>query len=460
MNDIARRVWIVTFGALLTFVVYEVIKTVLFPHISIINSHIITVVVVAVITFFVSRYALDRYGRALAEVQRQTAITEETNRLLAGVLATMREAVVIVDSQMKIALYNEAASRIFKLPVAEAGKPGARRRLSPPTLGARDDLEAPGDISTRAFRLTDASRDPAINDAFRRALEDKASVELRVEMSGREPRSFQLNVAPLNPELAVGVFFDIDQLEKLERVRREFFANLSHELRTPLTAILAYSETLLTGAMDDPEHGTRFLDKLYKHATRMNELISNISDLSAIESGQIELALKPVNLRRTVADVVALLESRRIDSSVSITASIPTHLRAQADRTRLEQILYNLVDNAVKFNRQGGSVHINAEERGDHISIVIEDTGQGISASDLPRVFERLYRGDKSRSRKMEGSGLGLAIVKHLVQAHGGEVSAWSEVGRGSRFTFTLPVAARDEASDSITREVSSTVDA
>src|SRR5207302_10650802 len=128
MNDIARRVWIVTFGALLTFVIYEVIKTVLFPHISIINSHIITVVVVAVITFFVSRYALDRYGRALAEVQRQTAITEETNRLLAGVLATMREAVVIVDSQMKIALYNEAAARIFKLPGAEAGKRAARRR--------------------------------------------------------------------------------------------------------------------------------------------------------------------------------------------------------------------------------------------------------------------------------------------------------------------------------------------
>jgi two-component system phosphate regulon sensor histidine kinase PhoR len=461
MNDLARRVWIVTFGALLTFVVYEVIKTVLFPHISIINSHIITVVVVAVITFFVSRYALDRYGRALAEVQRQTTITEETNRLLAGVLATMREAVVIVDSQMRIALYNEAASRVFKLPAAGAGKPGARRPLSPPALDvAHADVEAAGDISTRAFRLTDATRDPAINDAFRRALEDKSSVELRVELLGREARSFQLNVAPLNPELAVGVFFDIYQLERLERVRREFFANLSHELRTPLTAILAYSETLLAGAKDDPEHRTRFLDKLYKHAARMNELISNISDLSAIESGQNELALKPVNLLRAVADVVALLESRGIDKSVSMTASIPTHLRARADRTRLEQILYNLVDNAVKFNRRDGSVHISAEEKGNHVLITVEDSGQGISASDLPRVFERLYRGDKSRSRKTEGSGLGLAIVKHLVQAHGGEVSVWSEVGRGSRFTFTLPVASEGTATtDSLTPEVS-TVDA
>src|SRR5204862_3011338 len=130
------------------------------------------------------------------------------------------------------------------------------------------------------------TRDPAINGAFSRVLEYRTPVELRIEMADREARSFQLHVAPLGNDLAVGVFFDITQLERLERVRREFFANLSHELRTPLTAMLAYSETLLTGAIDDPEHTARFLAKLYKHATRMNELISDISDLSAIESGQ------------------------------------------------------------------------------------------------------------------------------------------------------------------------------
>jgi len=454
MKDIERRVWIVTLAALLLFAIYETIKTVLFPSLSIVNSHIITVVVVVVMTFLVSRYALGRYSQALGEVQRQTAITEETNRLMTGVLATMREGVVIVNSQFGIALYNEAAARIFKLRETDIAKPATLRgqgSSQPAARGEAHELQehvtiqsqsVNGDShnSTRKYRLTDATRDPAINSAFRRALEEKIPIELRVDMADREHRSFQLNVAPLGGDLAVGVFFDITQLERLERVRREFFANLSHELRTPLTAILAYSETLLTGAMDDPEHNTRFLDTLYKHATRMNELISDISDLSAIESGQIELALKPVNLRRAVADVVMLLESRRADTKVSITASVPTHLRVQADRTRLEQILYNLVDNAVKFNRPEGSVHITAEEIDGRAVISVQDTGVGISALDLPRIFERLYRGDKSRSRKTEGSGLGLAIVKRVVDRHGARIALDSgSSGTGLRVAVQLP---------------------
>jgi two-component system phosphate regulon sensor histidine kinase PhoR len=449
MTDIARRVWLVTLAALLIFVIYEIIKTVLFPHISVISSHVITVIVVAVMTFFVSRYALARYSQALAETQRQTAITEETNRLLAGVLATMREAVVIVNSQMRVALYNDAAAPMFKLPATDAGRPQARTRTAidealgeeqPAGQPRRPSAEGSSGVgdSARAYRLTDVTRDPAINTAFRSVLEDRTPVELRVEMAGREHRSFQLNVAPLGSDLAVGVFFDITQLERLERIRREFFANLSHELRTPLTAMLACSETLMAGAINDPGNRSRFVETLHKHATRMSELISDISDLSAIESGQVELALKPVRLRRVVADVVALVESRQADPDVSFSTSIPDSILVQADRTRLEQILYNLIDNAVKFNRPGGSVTVSAEEADGRVAISIEDTGAGIAALDLPRVFERLYRGDKSRSRKTEGTGLGLAIVKHLVHAHGGALSVVSELGQGSRFTFTL----------------------
>jgi len=453
MKDLARRVWLVTFAALLIFVIYEIIKTVVFPHISVINSHVITVIVVAVMTFFVSRYALGRYGQALAEIQRQTSITEETNRLLAGVLATMREAVVIVDSQMRVALYNDAAAPIFKLPAADAGRPRARARTAIGEGLDHEDVGGPqrpsaaassgGADSTRAYRLTDVTRDPTINTAFRSVLRDRTPVELRVEMADREHRSFQLNVAPLGSDLAVGVFFDISQLERLERVRREFFANLSHELRTPLTVMLASSETLMAGAIEDPSKRTRFVETLHKHATRMSVLISDISDLSAIESGQVELSLKPVRLRRVVTDVVALAESRQADPDISFSISIPDSILVQADRTRLEQILYNLIDNAMKFNRPGGSVSVSAEETDGRVAISIEDTGAGIAALDLPRVFERLYRGDKSRSRKTEGTGLGLAIVKHLVHAHGGELSVVSELGQGSRFTFTLPVAAQ-----------------
>ena len=446
--------WLVTLATLLIFVIYEIIKTVLFPHISVINSHVITVIVVAVMTFFVSRYALGRYGQALAEIQRQTTITEDTNRLLAGVLATMREAVVIVDSQMRVALYNDAAAPMFKLPATDAGRPRARTRTAvdealeegeSAARARRSIADASGGAadSTRAYRLTDVTRDPAINTAFKRVLEVRTPVELRIDMADREHRSFQLNVAPLGSDLAVGVFFDITQLERLERVRREFFANLSHELRTPLTVMLACSETLMAGAIDDPGNRTRFLETLHKHATRMSELISDISDLSAIESGQIELTLKPVRLRRVVADVLALVKSRQADPDISFSTSIPDSILVQADRTRLEQILHNLIDNAVKFNQPDGSVTISAAEDDGWVTISIEDTGTGISASDLPRVFERLYRGDKSRSRKTEGTGLGLAIVKHLVHAHGGELSVVSELGHGSRFTFTVPAAAQ-----------------
>jgi two-component system, OmpR family, phosphate regulon sensor histidine kinase PhoR len=440
MKDLERRVWAVTLGALLIFVAYETIKTVLFPHISIVNSHVITVIVVAVMTFFVSRYALARYSQALAEIHRQTAITEETNRLLSGVLATMQEAVIIVDSKLRVALYNEAAARVFKLPGGDA-KPNARRAAAKTFRGKAENPGLSNIEPTHAYRLTDAARDPAINAAFKQTLEERTPVELRVEIAERERRSFQLNVSPLGNDLAVGVFFDITQLEKLERVRREFFANLSHELRTPLTAMLACSETLLAGAINDTKDRNRFLQALHKHAERMTELISDISDLSAIESGQVRLCLEPVRLCRLVSDVVTALESRRGDANVAFKTSIPDGLLVLADRTRLEQILYNLIDNAAKFNRPGGSVNVMAETEDGKVMISVEDTGAGISASDLPRVFERLYRGDKSRSSKTEGTGLGLAIVKHLVRAHGGEVSVISELGRGSRFTFTIPAA-------------------
>jgi two-component system phosphate regulon sensor histidine kinase PhoR len=248
-------------------------------------------------------------------------------------------------------------------------------------------------------------------------------------------------VIPISRDLAVGTFFDITELERLERMRREFFANLSHELRTPLAAIMAWAETLIQGGLDDAENRARFVEKLYKQAARMSRLIEDILDLSAIESGRVKLALEPVQLQEAAREALSPLWAKATERSLSVELSIPGELFVRADRTRLEQILRNLIDNAIKFNREGGSVIITAQQEDNSALVHIEDTGIGIDEQDLPRIFERLYRADRARHASIEGSGLGLAIVKHLVRAHGGQLSVTSRVGHGSRFSFTLPLA-------------------
>jgi two-component system phosphate regulon sensor histidine kinase PhoR len=439
MKDIARRVWIATAASVVIFAVYESIKTVIYPDMSVITSHVITVIVAGVLTFFVSRYALARYGAAISEIERQTEMTQEMNDLLSGVLETMQEGVLIVDSAMNILLYNTAATRIVKLARKENGEKASDN--SPLHLFTSSPLHLFASAPINKNRLVDATRDPVINGAFRRAIEERRGVEERVEMAGRQLRSFQLNVSPLDEDLAVGIFFDITRMERLERIRREFFANLSHELRTPITAILACSETLMAGAMDDRENSGRFIERLHKHAARMSDLIADISDLSAIESGDVKLAPAPVKVASAVTEAIALAESKTAERRVKFQVSVAEDLCVMADPVRLEQILSNLIDNAIKFNKPDGTVTVSAERRGAEAVISVEDTGAGISSQDLPRIFERLYRADKSRSRRVEGTGLGLAIVKHLVQAQGGEVFAASELGQGSRMTFTLPLA-------------------
>jgi two-component system phosphate regulon sensor histidine kinase PhoR len=237
------------------------------------------------------------------------------------------------------------------------------------------------------------------------------------------------------------VLHDVTALRRLEQVRTEFVANVSHELRTPLTAIQGYLETLLTGALDEPEHARRFLEIVFRHTERLGRLLNDLTDLSNIELGKVRLRLAPVALGEVVESVLAIMASRAEGGQVALRAAVePADERVVADHDRLAQILINLVDNAVKYTPAGGQVRVRARRAGDGmIEVAVEDTGIGIPPADLPRITERFYRVDKARSRELGGTGLGLAIVKHLVLAHGGQLHIASEPGRGTTVSFTLP---------------------
>ncbi|HZG51964.1 MAG TPA: ATP-binding protein, partial [Pyrinomonadaceae bacterium] len=237
----------------------------------------------------------------------------------------------------------------------------------------------------------------------------------------------------------VGVFFDITRLERLERVRQEFLSNVSHELRTPLTAIRTFVETLEGGALDDADNNRRFLSIIDRNAARMHSLIDDILELSAIEAGTVAVEARPVRLCALIGEVQTALASRAAERGVSLRNEVAADVFVHADARRLEQMLTNLCDNAVKFSAEGGAVTVAHERATERDRITVSDTGEGIAPEHIHRIFERFYRVDRARSRSLGGTGLGLAIVKHLARAHGGEATVRSTPGEGSTFTIELP---------------------
>lgn len=234
----------------------------------------------------------------------------------------------------------------------------------------------------------------------------------------------------------------ISELRLLEKVRQDFVANVSHELRTPLANIKGYAETLLSGALDDRENAKDFLHIIYKESDRLSKLIDDLLDLSKIESGKMKMEFKPVELKPIVLRVTDILKKFALDKSTRIEIDIPDGLpKLLGDENRVTQALINLVDNAIKYTPENGSVKISGSTQDGFVKIDIEDTGIGIPKKDLPRIFERFYRVDKARSRELGGTGLGLSIVKHIAQAHGGDVHVASTPGKGSIFSFVIPAA-------------------
>jgi len=336
-------------------------------------------------------------------------------KLFAATLGGMREGLLVVDSDTRVVASNPAAYQLFT--------------RSAETLQSR--------------RLTELTRNPSIYGAFLGALKGEERSGVKVETHGPERRIFDLRVMPLLAndgeavQGAIGVFFDVTKLERLEHVRQEFLSNVSHELRTPLTAILAFIETL-EGADVSEADSQRFLAIIRRNATRMHGLIDDILELSAIEAGNIEVSREEISLQHIVNDVITSLSSSALIREVVLENKVGDDVTVFADPRRLEQMLTNLIDNGIKFNRAGGRVTVR-HENGTCDRIFVDDSGEGIPAQHLQRLFERFYRVDRARSRELGGTGLGLAIVKHLARAHGGDVAVVSRLGEGSSFAIDLP---------------------
>lgn len=353
-------------------------------------------------------------NRALQDQQRH--IQHEAAAREQALLNNMMEGVLLLDVDGRVRLSNQAMNVLF---------------------GVRYDI--------RGQTLLEAFRSDGLQEVFRRALGQDSWVNVELELPGEEPRLIQINAHALldrrsRREGVVMECRDVTRLRLLEDTRREFVANVSHELRTPLSLIKGFTETLLDGAREDPEVTERFLRTIEKHADRLTFLIEDLLTLSRLESGQIVMNTQPQELLSVIREVLADLEPRAKERRVTVVNTVEAGIRVRADADRLQQVVFNLVDNAVKYGSVGGHVRLGATRLPDHrVEVRVTDDGPGIPPEALPRVFERFYRADKARSREQGGTGLGLAIVKHIVQSHGGEVRAESLPGDGTTFFFTLP---------------------
>ena len=332
-----------------------------------------------------------------------------------AILGSMSEGVLAVDQRLQVIFCNDALARAVGSGVpAEPGTP-----------------------------VLDLVRDPVLVNLLTEVIASGKPVKHKLQLSAGEGKSFEAAAAPLamaGSRSAIVILHDITDLERLERVRKDFVANVSHELRTPLTAIRGYAETLLGGALADTDNNRRFVEIIQAHAIRLNNIAADLMILSELESGRPAAEPEMVSVRDAVEMAITTVESEARVRGVRLACGDVGDLVVRGHKIRLEQALVNLLDNAVKFNRTGGEARIETGRTADGKTyIAVADTGSGIPSEDLPRIFERFYRVDKARSRAVGGTGLGLSIVKHVVERMNGAVRVESQLGRGSTFTIVLP---------------------
>jgi two-component system phosphate regulon sensor histidine kinase PhoR len=370
---------------------------------------------------------LGSLSKAISEIGSQLGIKiEEISKekdYLQTILKGMMEGVLVVDGRGRILMVNDALRRLLSLA---------------------------SDVSDKM--PLEIIRNAELERAIRKAIQEGENVALELDLDKSGEKTIEVNVVSIlttNRRIdedsegirgAIAVFHDITRLKQLEKIRQDFVANVSHELRTPLTTIKGYAETLLDGALKE-DQAFQFVQVIKRHTDRLTKIVEDLLMLSRIETKEFQLKLEVVSVQDFIDDIIDFVKEPAEKKKISLSRNeIPSSLAAQADRSYLEQILINLLDNAIKYTPEGGRVTVSAIE-GDSkvIQFLVADNGIGIPKEDLSRIFERFYRVDKGRSKEMGGTGLGLSIVKHLVQAHGGRVWVESQPGKGSTFYFTLP---------------------
>jgi two-component system phosphate regulon sensor histidine kinase PhoR len=355
---------------------------------------------------------LSALDRSLLRMAGQTRVLVERAKLEStrreAILASMAEGVLAVDENLHITFCNQALARLAGTRMPASGVP-----------------------------LIELVRDTSLQETLSEVVRTSQPAKRYLQIQAANGHSFEVQAVPLVPgdtrggrPGAIAILHDITDLERLENVRKDFVANVSHEFRTPLAAIAGYAETLLDGAIDDQQNNRRFLEIIRSNAIRLNSIASDLLTLSELQGGAGPQDTEQVPVADAVESALSTVGAEAALREVKIERGPLENLMVVGSRYRLEQALVNLLANAVKFNRPGGEVRVETRRSGGEIP-----------SQDLPRIFERFYRVDKARSRQVGGTGLGLSIVKHIVERMGGKVSATSQLGKGSVFTITLPLA-------------------
>jgi two-component system phosphate regulon sensor histidine kinase PhoR len=371
-----------------------------------------------------------RVGLALENI---FARQQELGRQIAGresgtqtILRAMQDGLLVVDKRLRVTLANQAFRKLFGLPEISLGAP-----------------------------LLDVVREATVDRLIAETLRTGKAMQselVRADSKTNSERDVEISAVPVKDDAglttgAVVLFHDITQLKQTDKVRRDFVANVSHELRTPLSILRGYIETLLDNPQTSDKELSRILRVMERHSKRLGLLVDDLLTLARLESRSAGLQFSDVQLAELFQSVIRDWEKKLAEKQLKVVVDLSPDVRTiRADETRLHEVLYNLLDNALKYSRENGEIRLRAAQHGPEIVLSVTDNGIGITKGDLPRIFERFYRADKARSRELGGTGLGLAIVKHIAQLHGGRVEAESELGKGTTIRVILPMTWRDDS--------------